>query len=554
MAHSSNSGDGVFQCDLKLKIMTRETSIWAADRYYEPLLEVATPELYRQNSFRILALPINVTMPEVERRRKKMDMAAKLGLASPEQGHGYLPIKPAPDQDCVRTAIERLRNPQKRLIDEFFWFWELTADSPEDKALELLSRRNIDEALNVWEEKEEEGCYISTHNIAIFYHLTALDMEEKSTEGSLAEDKLEKCQSFWEGTLSRWQKLLKEVNFWDFLTKRIRDFNDPRLTSQTAKSFYETLPKALLLVNAKLAVQAALKGDENNAKRHIELVKRFQFEDRLVNATLQEAASPVCQRIKMLCAPVAEKAEDDPEDANQIAHNFLNEIKPSLKAIDVLLPRGSAISESVHDEIAETVRVCTIAFGNETGDWNECLSLTQEILPLAASTPLRNHVKGDIEFIKKNIEIEKANAIFNTCFFCGKYPADSESLAEVGMYGDVKRKQTFTGTKTTYSKRIVPVPRCAKCKEFHDRSSNITLVGGIIGAAIVAVICLAAWGADGICAAIGLGFLGFIVGCFIVRTVADWNLPRDIKPESHGSSFFLVKELKSQGWEVGDSP
>jgi hypothetical protein len=378
-------------------------------------------------------------------------------------------------------------------------------------------------------------------------------MEKDSAGETLSGKELDRCQLLWKSAFEEWQKLLEDVRFWSLLTDRIRVLNDPRLTSETARDIYSSLPNALLLINAKLAVRAA-EEDKDTVERHIQLMKQSGFEERTIKDALHEAVSPIRERIKILCAPVAEKAEENPGEANQLAHNLLVGTKPLLKAVDMILPESSPLRENIHEEVAGLLRRCTVTFGNETADWNECLSLTQEILPLAASTPLRNHVRGDIEFIKKNIEIEKANAIFNTCFFCGRSPADSESLAEVGMYGDVRRKQTFTGTKTTYSKRTVPVPRCAKCKAFHDRSSNITLVGGIIGAAIVAVICLAAWGADGICAAIGLGFLGFVVGCFLVRTVADWNLPKDIKPESHGSNFFLVKELKSQGWEVGDSP
>lgn len=37
-----------------------------ADTDCETLLKVATPELYRNNAFRILGLPVNVTLREID--------------------------------------------------------------------------------------------------------------------------------------------------------------------------------------------------------------------------------------------------------------------------------------------------------------------------------------------------------------------------------------------------------------------------------------------------------------------------------------------------------
>ena len=523
--------------------------MWKKDSHCENLLKVATPELYRHNAFRVLGLPINATLREIERHRKRLEMVKKLGIDSPDQNRSCFPLDPPPDQDSIRNAIEQLRDPVQRLIEEFFWFWPLKTGLAQDKVLELLSKQNIDEVVKIWKENEKEGCCVSTHNLAVFHHLDVLDKEKDSTG-----EELDRCQLLWKSAFEKWQKLLEDVKFWSLLTDRIRVLNDPRLTSETARDIYSSLPKALLLINAKLAVRAA-KEDKDTVERHIQLMKQSGFEERTIKDVLHEAASPIRERIKILCAPVTHKAEENPQQANQLLRSLLEKTIPWLQAIDILLPKSSVVRETLHDEIAETVRTCTIAFGNETADWNECLSLTQEILPLAASTPLRNRVKGDIEFIKKNIEIEKANAIFNTCFFCGKSAADPESMAEVSMYGNVTRKHTFTGTKTTYNKRTVPVPRCPKCKRFHEKSSNIGFVGGFITASVVACACFMAWGLeDGICAAIGLGFLGFFVGSFIVGTVSDWSLPKNIKPESNGSNFCLVEELKSQGWDVGDSP
>ena len=104
----------------------------------EILLKTATPQLYRENAFRTLGLPVNVTLRDIERHQQKLKMAAKLGINSHDQKHSYLPLASPPNEDSIQHAMERLRDPEKQLIDEFFWFWPTKAGSYNGEAFELL--------------------------------------------------------------------------------------------------------------------------------------------------------------------------------------------------------------------------------------------------------------------------------------------------------------------------------------------------------------------------------------------------------------------------------
>jgi len=464
MARSLNSGGGVFQCDGKPQIMAHgKNDIWTADSHSEALLKVATPELYRQNAFRVLGLPVNVTLREIERHRKKLEMMAKLDIDSSgrKQG-GYLPLDPPPDRDSIRQAMEHLREPEKRLIDEFFWFWPLKTDSSEDKALELLSKQKIDEALNIWEKNEKEGCSVSTHNLALFHHLNVLEMEKDSAGETLSGEELDRCQLLWKSAFEEWQKLLENVKFWSLLTDRIRVLNDPRLTSETAKCIYDSLPKVLLLINAKLAVHAAEINNNDTIERHIRLMKEFAFEKRLLETVLHEAASPIRERIKILCAGVVDRAKENPEEANQFARKLLTETKPLLRTIDILLPKRSLIRENLYDEVAEIVRNCTVAFGNETADWKECLGLTEESLPLAVSTSLCTRLEEDIASIKKNIKDEE---IFGNLEPIDKAPTLG-SVFGLGLhvYGHTDIDVDTKSYLTTYYFTVLAIPLFPLCR------------------------------------------------------------------------------------------
>lgn len=430
--------------------------ISTADSHSEALLKVATPALYRQNAFRVLGLPINATLREIERHRKRLEMVKKFGIDSPDQNRSCFPLAPPPDQDSIRHAIERLRDPEKRLIEEFFWFWPLKTGSAQDKILELLSKQKIDEALNIWEKNEKEGCSVSTHNLAVFHHLAVLD-KEKDSPG----EELDRCQLLWKSAFEKWQKLLENVKFWSLLTDRIRVLNDPRLTSETARDIYSSLPKALLLINAKLAVRAA-EEDKDTVERHIQLMKQSGFEERTIKDVLHEAASPIRERIKILCASVTHKAEENPQQANQLLRSLLEKTMPWLQSIDILLPNSSVVRETLHDEVAETVRSCTVIYGNETADGKECLWLIEQTLKIAIGTSLRILLRKDQASIKKNIKDEE---IFGNLKPIDKAPTLG-SVFGLGLhvYGHTDIDVDTKSYLTTYYFTVLAIPLFPLCR------------------------------------------------------------------------------------------
>src|SRR5262245_31982328 len=109
----------------------------------EVLLRALKPDLYRVNAFRMARLPATASQRDIARRLEMLTMQARLG-GSVEQPRGLLGLQPASDVDAVRHAIERLRDPETRLLDEFFWFWPENAvpDSP-DEALAALNRGDV---------------------------------------------------------------------------------------------------------------------------------------------------------------------------------------------------------------------------------------------------------------------------------------------------------------------------------------------------------------------------------------------------------------------------
>jgi hypothetical protein len=85
----------------------------------KPLINAATRNLYRNNAFRITGLPIDATNREIAKHVEKLKMMAELGQTQIGEKSAF-GLNPPPTTDDIREAIQKLKDPELRVIDEFF--------------------------------------------------------------------------------------------------------------------------------------------------------------------------------------------------------------------------------------------------------------------------------------------------------------------------------------------------------------------------------------------------------------------------------------------------
>ena len=151
----------------------------------ETLLKMARPDIYRINAFRILGLTVTASPKELSSHIRKIELMEKYGDMR-QHDNTFLILGIAHDRDTRQEAQQRLRDPELRFIDEFFWFWPLSLNSTEenDDTLVAIKQNDISRALAIWERHEAEGSQasVSMHNLAVFHHAMALDIEHMETE------------------------------------------------------------------------------------------------------------------------------------------------------------------------------------------------------------------------------------------------------------------------------------------------------------------------------------------------------------------------------------
>jgi hypothetical protein len=372
----------------------RELETNASEVLPEALLTAARPELYRANAFRILGLPVDATDRNIKRQAERVQLMEEFGGAGALRTVGPLPLNPDPTVDDIREAIHRLQSPERRLFDEFFWFWPAqTGEGNADPALAALARHDLKTATQVWYERAEADEHgLATHNVAVMYHASALDLEYIPEIKPLSANLRKLQTAYWLEAFARWRMVLKDERFWLRLDARVGELNDPRLTSVSARQLRDALPLLLLLINAHLAVSAVGAGDNEEAERQKLLMRQSGFDAETIEDALRRACEEIVERVRTMCVASEPEAEADPPRAGEVTRRLLEESGALVREIENLLPVGDMLPEELRDEVAACALNCLVAFGRQPGAWRAALELLERARPFAASSGVRERL------------------------------------------------------------------------------------------------------------------------------------------------------------------
>jgi uncharacterized protein (UPF0335 family) len=522
----------------------------------EVLLHSASPDLFRMNAFRITGLPVDATASQINSHVEKLRLAEKFGGARPRTRRAFS-IEPPPDADQLRAAMQRLHDPEARLVDEFFWFWPHELGSANgDAALAALEQGNDQHAAEIWSEIEAHHSVsnVSMHNLAVMSQLRVLDLEQTPQAGEMDPKEAAARADMWRAAFRRWKVLLENEAFWSRLTARIHALDDPRLTTGTSRRMRESLPLALLLINAQLALRAAQAGNEADAKRQLAVLRDSGFDRKIVGEALHRVVEPLRERIKTMCQSAAREVSDEAQNADSTTRRLFEYSRPVLAVIDGLLPAGDPVRDGAHDEVALQALEAQIPFVRKTQNWKTFVELLEKALAIAASA-------SAIARIEENLRIGRDEKQLGTCFFCEDLPTEKSAEIAVPMHGNVKRQPAgYNKIETTWNHATIRVPRCAACAAAHEKHSqalgNVAWVAWVSCLAYIVVLCFIGglvWEGLGPFACILGGLATWIVPSMMARAAAYIWLERT-KPVTEQYGFFAIQKRKEEGWRLEDKP
>jgi hypothetical protein len=371
-----------------------------------PLLDlVANPDVYRLNAYRLTQLPVP-------------------GTAVPGK---LLAMTPVPEARIVEEGRERLAHPERRALEEFFWFWPAESDGqPRDEALERLARGDLNAALQLWQERKEAlglSRVVALHNLAVVYHHLALDLEHRALSTTLDAGQLRSRETCWRSAWEAWKAFFDDVEAWENRLEKLRAPAIPGVRQATQPQVVASLIQALCHINVHLALHFVAAEQPREVRRQLENVRAAEWPDWYYDDTVRFLVDELKSHIDTLCTACLESSKAHPDQADRAALHLKTAVKPFLLVINQLLPEKSIVRRQVHDAIAMQMLDCVERFGLATQNWKEALR-----------TLTRVHRQGITEATSARIDRglsevqEKAGTIAGWCAY-GYFDLPSKALA-----------------------------------------------------------------------------------------------------------------------------
>jgi len=377
-----------------------------------PLMEACTLSLYDKNIFRITELPVDATAKDVSRQAQKQQMLAEMGDNTSSVKAPFAPVH-SPDEDQVREALARMKMPEDRIVDEFFWFWpEEFGNSKADPAIQAMLSGDSQKAAEIWREAEKEESFTAIHNLAIMFHMAAVDWTIHQLRNVTSGETYEDVKGYWQRSFDRWEKVAEMEEIWDCMKDRVRSMDDEALTTGFIRRMRDELPMALDRVNAEAALAFAEKGVMEWAEYHVRLMNATHQGLDDVEATAELVLEPTRKRIRQYVDSAEQKASGNRAKGIELATQLLEKCRPLMGIYDLFHGKEAHQRADLFDEVADCALDRSFDYHKETGNTAECVEILKAALDFASATSLRERIINNISTAEGIVDSEKFQPTF----------------------------------------------------------------------------------------------------------------------------------------------
>jgi len=343
---------------------------------------------YRRNAFRLAQLDVVVDRRGLARRTTELEASARLGVPLSNR-KAILPATPTPELADVKAALNQLRDPVQRLVQEWFWLW---SDERTDPAIARLAADDADGGAQAWLDQmngDDAGAGIAAHNLAILRHVQALE-----TSGGAA-------PATWLDALTAWDAAIVSNAVWQRLLARAARIDERRLCPSAVDELRAELPRALLDLHATRIVRAAEDDDTAAVDVHVAVLDRFAeeagnsdsaFTTALIDDARGSAARTLAARVKSIADEELACGAQEPSEALVAANRMLDRTRLSLQVIDRIRPPTDPVRNGAHDDLVYAALQCDVRHHNATNGAAAGEELLERLAPIATTDQTRSRL------------------------------------------------------------------------------------------------------------------------------------------------------------------
>lgn len=375
-------------------------------------MEACTLELYTKNIFRVTGLPVDASSKEIARQAQKLQMLEEMA-GNAERPSTAFGLAVAPTSDEIRAALSRMKESQHRIVDEFFWYWpEDFGSSKNDSAIQAMVNGDTEGAVKQWRSREKAGSLIAKHNMAVMYHMYAVDWSLYHVSYDLDPAVEGEIKAYWKKAFERWEVLVEADEIRNVLKQRIRSLDDEALTTGFVRRFFTQLPQAFDHINAEAALKLAERNRMDWARFHVKFMRETNQGQDDVERTAEMVLAPTKARVEQHLATFEVQAEREPGRGAELAKQLLARCRPMMNLFDLFHGKEAHQRNDLFDRVAETVLHMIIGHQRATDDNNTFSILLNDILPFASSSRLRERIIENISIAEGNLKGEVVAPLF----------------------------------------------------------------------------------------------------------------------------------------------
>jgi hypothetical protein len=377
-------------------------------------MEACTLALYQKNIFRVTGLPVDATSKEVSRQAQKLQMLEEMGGGSTGPQPAF-PLAIPPTTDEIRAALSRMKEPEHRIVDEFFWYWpEEFGASKSDPAIQAMLAGDTESAVRFWRTREKMGSHVAQHNMAIMFHMFAVDWTNYHVSYNIDKTLDDQIKGYWRKSFERWEELIERDELWDMLKTRIRSLEDEALTTGFVRRMVKQLPSALDKVNAEAALRLAEQGRLDWARFHVDFMNETHPGLDDVESTSEMVLEPTKIRVEQYLKSFEQQAKKNPEKGGELANELLDRCRPMMDLFDLFHGNDAHQRNDLFDKVANTVQQMVIYLLNSTGNNKAFVTLLQKALTFASGANVREVIINNISIGEGNLKGQLLEPIFKS--------------------------------------------------------------------------------------------------------------------------------------------
>jgi hypothetical protein len=359
------------------------------------LLDIATPQLYRENPFRKVGLPVLAGPRDVAKRIDQLKLSAELDTGA--LSWSFAPEIPL-TVDQIREVAQALKEPAGRLVHELFWFWpeHYPDDTSADAAINHLAQGETALAVECWEAAAISGQPAAVHNLAVYYHQQVLALESRTSA-----DEQELIQ-LWFKALRYWDRIAGSEGVWTRVQARVDRMADARLTGELVRQIRANLPQALAKICAALALSHGEQGRADRAALHAALVIHIHGDTVGPQRVLEACATPIARRIDDRVRAATNRVRPQAATGLAAAIALIRNNDEDLRLIEMLCGRTAEFYHEVSHSVAGAGLGCLVAYQRQTADDCGCLPVLLYLLGMETTPELKRRLADTFEVVYRN--------------------------------------------------------------------------------------------------------------------------------------------------------